>query len=100
MREYPPISGNDKEKIEKWLATTEYSVFQKSLDSTIDSIFYEVGNSVRDNSMDFVMNQELSPKNKLRINKAMRLRICSEVLQEVLAKKTILKTDRYVTASN
>lgn len=92
MIRFTPITALKREKILKWLGRIEYAEFQKMVDILIEEQFTLVQQREIADPVAFLTSHDITSNSKKHIEQAMRLRICSEVLEEVMSGKLELKT--------
>lgn len=79
----------------KWLATTEFAILQRSLQSGVDELFDRFQEAEVKDPISLIHKLELTNKSKDHLVKAMRIRICHDVLNEILDGTIKLKTERH-----
>ena len=95
MSFFAPAPELTREKVLKWLGRVEYAEFQRLLGILIEEQFDLAGRGELKDPIGFLSKCQLTSAASLHVIQAMRFQICSQVLQEILTKKTILKTNNH-----
>lgn len=95
MRLFGELDGPTLDKIKTWLGRTEFASLAQSLDTTATERFNRVQEREMENAIKMVRYQKVADRSTDDMIEAARMRICVDVLNEILHGQLILLKERH-----